>query len=986
MSKKRNLKKAAAGYGMAMLMVFLGTTVMLGASLQMMSVPLTMAYLGGVSQNNLSAKQLAEVGMNQVVMDLQSRYENRQTIDGTYSFTSGANAPSSVLMPLSPDAVTGAANAVGSYSASLPYINGNTVLARVTATVGSGTYTLNRLVTLNQNIYSTITGATAAYSTRKLNNAYAGSAIRVRRASDNAEQDIGFTATGDLDLTALNNFAGTTLPLDSVTSAFRAYSLRKLRTAYTGNAIRVRRSSDNSEQDIGFTLDGNLDLQALADFVGTSNGLVVTWYDQSGSGVNATQATAAQQPAIVIDGVLQVVDNRPAIKYDGADDSLRFNRGTLGDDFSILANFSTIAGTGAPGSTQWHQHAGIVDMEVSMAVNDFGTAVDNTGQIHAGVGNPDRSINLPSPGYNDNRMHWLAMTRKRTDGVFNLYTEQGMRSGPNTTTTNTNTLSAAAQISIGRIQTGSRTMNGYIPEVIVYTSVLSDADRQTLQKNAARYWNVTTAYGNHLNWMQDGIGVARAAYGLRKLRNAYAGSAIRVRRSSDNAQQDIGFKAGNLDIEALRTFVGNNSAFVTTWYDQSTHVKNLTQGTAAAQPRIVNAGTVELLNGKPTVVFDGTDDHLLNAAMTGHIVGSNVTSFVVGATNAGDWGRFVVLHKTGDFEEWTSPTSMQLLSLHANANSIQCHSNHIGADATERVTPNILFQATCYMDNTTLQFYERGALHRSNAIASNIAPDVLVVGAGRNNSTVFMHASGKLSEIVIYNNALNENQRTFVENSQLTYFVPPPQALYVTTWYDQSGNGNHLTQTNPLHQPALIMGGDGTVLNRPALLFNGSQYSGHFPLANMTSTTGFPINADYSISAVFSYRDIAPHNNIVSGITHHALYMQSSNLLTLFHLGQFANSNPTTVSINQSHAVLATYLQSTKFGSLYVGSTLSAASGTGTTANNNTNAGIQIGAFNPNPSSLLNGTISEAIVYNKVLNNAERLELYRSQTAYFGAR
>ena len=32
-----------------------------------------------------------------------------------------------------------------------------------------------------------------------------------------------------------------------------AYSLRKLRTAYTGSAIRIRRFSDNSEQDIGLT-------------------------------------------------------------------------------------------------------------------------------------------------------------------------------------------------------------------------------------------------------------------------------------------------------------------------------------------------------------------------------------------------------------------------------------------------------------------------------------------------------------------------------------------------------------------------------------------------------------------------------------------------------------------------------------------------------------------------------------------------------------
>jgi len=41
-----------------------------------------------------------------------------------------------------------------------------------------------------------------------------------------------------------------------------AYSLRKLRSAYTGSAIRVRRSSDSTEQDIGF-VNNELDTVSL---------------------------------------------------------------------------------------------------------------------------------------------------------------------------------------------------------------------------------------------------------------------------------------------------------------------------------------------------------------------------------------------------------------------------------------------------------------------------------------------------------------------------------------------------------------------------------------------------------------------------------------------------------------------------------------------------------------------------------------------------
>lgn len=96
---------------------------------------------------------------------------------------------------------------------------------------------------------------------------------------------------------------GASLLLDTYTGAAVAYSLRKLRTAYTGAAIRVRRSSDNAEQDINF-VGGDLDTASLLTFCGAGNGFVTTWYDQSGNANNATQATAASQCQIVSSGAV----------------------------------------------------------------------------------------------------------------------------------------------------------------------------------------------------------------------------------------------------------------------------------------------------------------------------------------------------------------------------------------------------------------------------------------------------------------------------------------------------------------------------------------------------------------------------------------------------------------------------------------------------------------------------------------------------------
>jgi hypothetical protein len=108
---------------------------------------------------------------------------------------------------------------------------------------------------------------------------------------------------------------------------------------------------------------------------------------------------------------------------------------------------------------------------------------------------------------------------------------------------------------------------------------------------------------------------AAAAYSVRLLKSDYTGNAIRVRRSSDNAEQNIGFSGANLDTSALTTFCSGTDGFVTTWYDQSGNSINLIQTTAANQPQIVSSGSVLLVNTKPCIRFDGIDDKLTQALL-----------------------------------------------------------------------------------------------------------------------------------------------------------------------------------------------------------------------------------------------------------------------------------------------------------------------------------------------------------------------------------
>lgn len=107
------------------------------------------------------------------------------------------------------------------------------------------------------------------------------------------------------------------------------FSLRKKYSTAT-NSIRVRRSSDNTEQDIGFSGDA-LDTAALATFVGANSGFVVSFYDQTGNGEHATQATQANQPRIVDAGVYD-----GQLVFDGSNDSLKITSLTLGTAYLAL--------------------------------------------------------------------------------------------------------------------------------------------------------------------------------------------------------------------------------------------------------------------------------------------------------------------------------------------------------------------------------------------------------------------------------------------------------------------------------------------------------------------------------------------------------------------------------------------------------------------------------------------------------------------------
>ena len=127
------------------------------------------------------------------------------------------------------------------------------------------------------------------------------------------------------------------LLLDNYSGAKVAYSVRKLSSTYTGSAMRVREDGTDTELDIGFDSNGNLDTAAIALHCGPFNGYVSKWYDQSGNGNAAEQTTQGSQPQIYAGAVL-TLNGKPIVTVSGINIALQASvSSTFNKDLSIFS-------------------------------------------------------------------------------------------------------------------------------------------------------------------------------------------------------------------------------------------------------------------------------------------------------------------------------------------------------------------------------------------------------------------------------------------------------------------------------------------------------------------------------------------------------------------------------------------------------------------------------------------------------------------------
>jgi hypothetical protein len=456
-------------------------------------------------------------------------------------------------------------------------------------------------------------------------------------------------------------FSSSGLILDGLNSA-AAYSLRKLRSAYTGPAIRVRRSSDNAELNIGFTANGDLDTTALLAHVGSQNLLLRSQEFENGvwEGLAGSAETIAANSEIAPDGTLTA--ERCTVL---ASTSGRYQTITLAAAGQVTCSVFIKAGSTGTWARIGFFDTAVVTNQARCWVNMLTGAIGTVSTIGSG---------------------WSGATASSTpvgNGWYRI------------SLTATSTVTAISVI-----------------------NTAADADNSISR----------TIGQNRIIW----------------------GAQLNTGATAQTYQQTV-------------ATANTGSGFVTTWYDQSGNGRNATQTTAGSQPRIVNAGVLDIANGKPAIRFNGSNTFFSGVSLPlSQLTLSSVLNDVTQAptirysigTGSGSVPRGIFSSFTGFFP----PTPNASLGYIPDA----------GVPVVQTGFFPTIGQSYVVSLTTTATESSIRANGGNNGTGGRITLNQLFIGQRGDG---FWYYDGHNSETIVFPSALSTTDRQNIESNQGAYFT-----------------------------------------------------------------------------------------------------------------------------------------------------------------------------------------------------------------------
>jgi hypothetical protein len=248
--------------------------------------------------------------------------------------------------------------------------------------------------------------------------------------------------------------------------------------------------------------------------------------------------------------------------------------------------------------------------------------------------------------------------------------------------------------------------------------------------------------------------------------------------------------------------VQGDAGTVSKWYDQSGNDNHAVQTAPANQPTIVEGGS--LVTGG--IDFDGVNDVL--TTVSGVLSGE---TFLVSSVQS-----LASTSGSGSMALWaqysTGTAGRTFLFADKTANDYEFFSqgtNGIVLNSTPLSTDKKLL--TVNSDGTNASLFRDGALSDTD---SSVEVSVQNIGfsIGAASDGTFSYG-GSIEEIIVYDSDQSDNRTAIEANIGETYGITGIPAYdntvdgFVETWYDQSGNGNHATQSVAGSQPKIVDGG-----------------------------------------------------------------------------------------------------------------------------------------------------------------------------------